>query len=474
MRSKLFTASAALALVALSFTTFAQPTLPSSSLSGDDPDGTFSAFGDAFGAGADTWDDWLFVGSPRETTFRNGADFQDGAVYIYKLDAGGTYVFQQKLTSPGDSTFNGIGFAEGDRFGGGIAAENGRLFISAANDQNFPGLVDPRQGIIDPADPPFRFAGQVHVYELDGGSWDHVQTLTSPNPGSTGAYGARSQASHIAVNSLGTVAAIGELDNFDGGVGRLHTYKRKAGSWHYEQTIEAPAGIDTFGDDLVFVSDKYLVAGANDISDDELSQQGYVFVYQSKGKGGQFFADPVQAIAGPSYDFADCGFGGTFGSQGLDAGGGVVAIADPCFVGLAGVFAGAVSVYSLSEPSILTLEQMIEGDASLLFFGTNSFTARHAIAVSDTGSRILIGSPLSPTGFFEAGSIGADVRVYGFDGTAWTAESNLTTSTPASAIFRTYGDTVFFTDDDTAFVREGNFLDPVIGGLKSQGLFYDL
>ena len=61
-----------------------------------------------------------------------------------------------------------------------------------------------------------------------------------------------------------------------------------------------------------------------------------------------------------------------------------------------------------------------------------------------------------------------------FDGTTWTEESNLTSLTPAVGDLRSFGDTVFFTDDETAFVREGNFLSPIISGLKGQGLFYDL
>ena len=109
-----------------------------------------------------------------------------------------------------------------------------------------------------------------------------------------------------------------------------------------------------------------------------------------------------------------------------------------------------------------------------VFFGANAFGARHAIAVSNTGSRMLIGSPLSPTGFFVAASAGADIRVYAFDGVGWTNESNLTSFTSTAADRRSLGDTVFFIDDETAFVREGNFLDPVVSGRKGQGLFCDL
>ncbi len=452
-----------------------QTTITSSgSLTGDDPDGTFSAFGDAFAAAADAWEDWLFVGTPRETTFRDGFDQQDGAVYIYRKDPGGGYAFSQKLTMPGSSGLAFGGSPVGDRFGGGIAAAGGWLFVSATNDQDFPGLTDPREDPDNIGDPPFLFAGQVHVYEQHGNTWEFVQTLISPEPGSFGAFGNRTQANHVTLDSKGKTAVIGELNNFDGGIGRLHTYRVKGGSWEYVQTIDPVTGIDSFGDNVVFASDKYLVAGGSDFSDDETTVQGHIFVYQSQGSSGKFFAAPKQTIAGPVVAFADCGFLG-FGEDGLDAAGGVVAVADPCATGTAGAFAGAVSVYRLGGGTVpLTLEQTIEGDEPDLFFGGNVFEARHTLAVSPSGERILIGSPVSPLGFFDEGAVGADVRVYANDGSGWAYESNLTTSTPASAIFRSFGDAVFFADDETAFVREGNFIDPFVTGLKGQGLFYDL
>ena len=417
----------------------------------------------------------MFVGAPRETTFRDSFDFQDGAVYIYRQDASGAYVFSQKLTMPGSSV------VFGDRFGGGIAAAGGWLFVGAVNDQDFPGLVDPREDIDFPG--PFVFAGQVHVYKLNSGTWNFVQTLTAPEPKSRGNFGTRSQASHIALDSRGKVAVIGELDNFVGGVGQLHTYRLRRGTWKYRQTIEAPfPAIDTFGDDLVFASDEYLVAGAGDRSDDEVTVQGYVFVYQAReDRSGKFFAAPRQTIAGPVIEIDDCPlarFGG-FGRAGLDASLNVVAVADPCITGPAGAFAGAISVYRLGgddddESAPLALDATIEGDAPDLFLGGNSIGSRHAVAVSESGGCILAGAPTSPNGFSAFDSTGADVRVYVSDGAGWMNAANLTTPTPPATTFRSFGDTVFFADNETAFVREGNIIDPVVTGRKSQVLFYDL
>jgi hypothetical protein len=466
-------AFALIAVFALPTVVAAQPVLlPSASLAGDDPDGTLTIFGDAYGVAATTWEDWLFVGAPRETAMRGGVEEQDGAVYAYRK-VGGAWIFQQKLTIPGSA----IQF--GDRFGGGIEAAGGWLMVGAANDQDFPGLVDPRAGIDFPD--PFTFAGQVQVFRYNGSSWDFVQTLKAPEPKSSGSFGTRTQASHIAINSKGKVAVIGELNNFEGddeigsGVGKLHTYRLKKGSWQYVQALDAPAGIDSFGDDLVFVNDKYLVAGGIDFSDDGLTAAGYVFVYESKGNSGKFFAVPKQTIAGPVTNIADCPIVGTnsFGAAGLDAGGGVVAVGDGCASGAAGAFTGAVSIYRLSGgPVPLAFEQTIEGDEPDLFMGANTFGARHAVAVSESGGRILAGAPLSSDiSIFDDG---ADVRVFAFDGASWGEESNLTSSTPATGDFRSFGDAVFFLDNEAALIREGNFLSPFITGLKSQGLIYDL
>jgi hypothetical protein len=467
--------------MALASVVWAQPVIHSaSSLSGDDPDGNvFSGGGDAYGAGADTWGDWLFVGAPREE-FR-GDFFHDGAVYIYRRGAGGDYVFAQKLTMPGSSVLFG------DRFGSGIEAAGGWLFVGAPNDQDFPGLVDPREGI-DPDNPqPFLFAGQVHVYRLQGDAWVYAQTLTSPDPGTYGSFGARTQSSHIALDSKGKTVVIGQVigqqNNFAGGKGQLHSFRLKNGAWELVQTIEVPSPeIDIFGDGLVFASDKYLVAGGRDFFDDEPSAQGYIFVYQAIGSSGKFFELPAQVIAGPVISFDDCFFGGAFGDDGLDAAGGVVAVADPCTTGVAGPLAGSVSIYRVTGSGPLVFEATIEGEESDLILGTNFLGSRHTLAVSDSGGRILVGSPLPPlagdpplTGHpSEMTFAGVDVRVYAFDGSSWFEESNLTSPTPANTILRQFGDTVFFLDDETAFVREANFLDLGPFGLKSQGLLYDL
>lgn len=460
-----------LLLVMLPVLASAQPVLtPDYSLSGDHPDGTPSLFGDAYGSAAASWKDWLFVGAPRETVLRDGFEAQDGAVYIYE-NRDGAYLLRQKLTMPGSSG------TSGDRFGGGIASAGGWLFVGASNDQDFPGLVDPRQGISYDS-PPFYFAGQVHVYELIYGNWEFAQTLIAPVPGSQGSFGTRTGASNIALKDNGKVAVIGELHNYPAGVGQLHTYRVKDGAWQYVMTIDAPLeNLHSFGDDLVFASNRYLVAGGFISPEPWTEGQGVVFVYKSIFNSGYFETSPRQTIAGPVVNFDDCWIAGTqgFGVSGLDASGGTVVVADPCATGVAGPLAGNLSVFRLERGATpLVLEATIEGDLPDMTLGASFTGSRHAVAVSESGSRILAGAPMWPLGYPDYGSIGADVRLYVHDGTGWTNEAWLTTLTPDTAIIRAFGDSVYFTDDETAFAREGNLIDPYETGLKGQGLFYVL
>jgi hypothetical protein len=448
--------------------------------------GTATVLGNAFGASADTWGDWLFVGAPRETTLRDGFDQQDGAVYIYAKDPDAVqqwYYFQEKLTRPGNS---GLGMGTepyGDRFGSGIAAAGGWLFVAAVNDQDFPGLIDPRQGLIHPDDPAFQFAGKVHVYSLNDRTWEFRQTLTPPAPGTNGSFGSRTQASHIALDSKGEVAIIGELNNFTGGVGQLHVYVLKKGSWKYKYSIGAPfPEIDTFGDDLVFASDQYLIAGGSDTSDGGLTSQGFIFVFAAKDakKPGKFYEFPVQTIAGPVVATADCPANRGFGRDGLDAAGGVVVVADPCVSVAAGDFAGAAMVYRvIAGPAPLVLDAIIDGNDENLYSGANFWGSRNAVAVSDSGERILIGSPLSPNGSLGSGGWvgdGVDVRVFRYLEGVWTEKVNLTTPTePGLGYARGFGDTVFFASDVTALARQNNVrLVRVSQQWKGAVLFYSL
>jgi hypothetical protein len=472
MKSLIRAALAAFLLSVAPFSVIAQPTITDSgSISGDDADGTNTLFGDAYGAAFATIKDWVFVGAPRETTFRDGSDKQDGAVYIYRRNANGDFDFEQKLTRPGNSVY------PGDRFGSGIDAAGNWLFVAAANDQDFPGLVDPREGLFDPSDPPFLFAGQVHVYQLNKmtDEWVYKTTLTSPIPRSWGQFGARTQESHIALNEKATIALIGELHNYPGGLGELHSYYRdKNDQWEYVETIPAPSPeLTSFGDSVVSLGNGLFLAGgiSTDLSTEV--QQSH-FVFKTKGKSGQFNSLPVQTISGPIYDWPDCFYAD--GTTGIDAGGDAVVIADPCFTGTAGNFSGVVNIYRIGNGKTpLMFETAIEGDESDLYFGSNFFSSRFAVAMNSQGDGLIIGSPLSPSGGGNLdGDAGADVRYWTYDNVTglWSHTANLTSAVVAD--FRMFGDTVWFADDGTVLARHNNIIDPYITGLKGDLTIFDV
>ena len=458
-------ALAAIAGMAAPGPAFAQaPLLPDATLAGDDPDGTLTAFGDAFAASGDSWGDWLFLGAPRETAERDGAEFRDGAVYIYKRGEDGDYAFVQKLTMPGSAP------AGGDAFGAGVDAASGWLFIAAANDVDFDGQTDPNNQA-------FRFAGQVHVYELVGSSWEFSQTLISPTPKGFGAFGARTQSSNIALRDDAKIAVIGEANNFPGATGQLHSYRLDDElGWVYVQTLDAPLGVanERFGDDLVFLDRKYLLAGGlNPVS--AMEGQGYVSVFQAKGASGQFFATPNQIVYGEVFNPSTCPIGPDylFGSTGFDSRGGTTVVAEPCASGSSGPFVGKLSIFGTANGSSpLQLETEIYGDDPGSFLGGNIFSSVASVSVSESGDRFLAGSPLADG--MPPVPDGGPVYLFGDGPGGWELETTLTTDTPAVGAFRGYGDTVLFVGDDTAVVRENNYLQPIETGLKGRALIYDL
>lgn len=478
-------ASGLAAFWSLAAIALAQPViLPSDGLGGDDPDGTPSPFGDAYGSAIERWKEWLFVGAPRETALRAGAPHQDGAVYVYRFGrALGKYLRSQKIARPGTSAAGSYG----DRFGGAIAVNGGWALIGVSNDQDFPGLADPRPGIGAPGEPPFTFAGKVIVYRLDpaSGVWTETQTLTAPEPGSYGQFGARTQATHIALGQKARVAVIGEQMNFEGGIGRFHTYYLAGRTWRYRQTIHAPTPrLGEFGEGIVFADERHIVVGGQDIeAGDGDDFQGHAFVYRRSASPGGFQPLPVQTIAGAVVAEADpenpicASQTNAYGEAGLAAAAGRVAIAEPCWTTAAGAFASRIDVYKVAAAAAapLTLEQALAGFPANSFAGSNNFGSRTALSLSEDGNRLLIGSPRAPAGGLNhPGQAGTDVLLYRRDpALGWVHEASL--AAPAAATGRQFGDAVLFLDGNRAVVREGNFLDPVVGGArKGRLLIYDL
>ena len=69
---------------------------------------------------------------------------------------------------------------------------------------------------------------------------------------------------------------------------------------------------------------------------------------------------------------------------------------------------GRITVYRLDKGA-LGVEQVIEGDVPNLFLGANFFGSADAVAVNSQGTRILAGSPASPSGTLDGFADGGEV-----------------------------------------------------------------
>lgn len=476
---KLAVATAMATLLATPFAVGQTTLTPDSSVTGD-ATGTPGAFADAYGVSLAEWRGWVAVGAPREQALRDGVMSPDGAVYIYRRDSNGDLVLQQKIQPEGTSVLNGFG----DRFGGAVEIENGWMMIGAANRQDFPAdLVDPNP---TPGVEPFRFAGQVLVYKLNKktDTWEFTQTLDSPAPQTLGQFGTRTQAGKITIQSNAQVAVIGELNNFAGGIGEAQVYRRRGNTWSFVQTIAAPDGQTGFADDLLFLENNggngkqhILIGGAN-LNTDAGEFQGIVSMYRQTGNGS-FTADPVQQIFGPVYDSADCGISFGFGTSGIDASGGTVAVADPCHSAISGAndFTGAVTVYDYSPGGDTPLSEsaFLELDESFLLGGANFFGSRFSIALNSKGDGLLVGTPNFPGPGVSVIRPGDDVRYFTFDpNSGWSIEAFLTSDVPDTALARAFGQSVYFLDDSTAVARHNNTIDPFAGLLDGNLVFFDV
>ena len=123
-------------------TVYAQTAVLNSTISGAlQPGGDF--FGDH--VTADT--NWIIVGAPREDVDLDGdgvinpalGELDTGAIYIFQRTAAGPVLFQRIV---GEAN-NVVAVTPGDRFGAGVILLGDTLMVGVANDDNFPGLVDP-------------------------------------------------------------------------------------------------------------------------------------------------------------------------------------------------------------------------------------------------------------------------------------------------------------------------------------------
>lgn len=432
----------------------AQPVLsPSAALSGDGPANQV----DAFGASIASDQNWLFIGAPRERSARNK---QDGAVYIYRRQSNGGYQQVQKLsgtqTAVPDST------ARGDFFGSGIAVSNGWLFVGIANNQDFPGMTDPRGGT-----PPFAFAGKVFVFRLNAAAskWEFKQALISPQPGQNGAFGARSVSNHIAIGDNADMVVIGEpMNNLTNETSRMHVFARQGETWSLKQSIavatDTPATTPPL--DFVFTADSIVALPSDrfavkvgsetlDANGEPIDFRGEIRVFERKGQ--QLNPVPVQTVPVQTMNASSCQLGtGLIG--GMAAGGNFFAAAQPCMNGVAGAGAGRVDVYAYNRnPNlpVLTPDASFEGLSPQHHLGS-SLGGQESISLDSQGRLMLVAA----TGDIFSGDAGADVLLFRRQGIRpWGSAVRLQPANPAER--SGFGQSVVFGHPSTGLAFVGQF-----------------
>jgi hypothetical protein len=414
-------------------------------------------FFDSFGSHVAADKKWLMIGAPREdidlhNDGLNGAhgDIEVGAVYIYRRTKDGL-VRHQKIQGEGNNVVAGT---SGDRFGAGIVLQEGVMFVGAANDDTFPGYVDPTP---HPAQD-FFFAGQVYVFKYDSrlDEWVLVQKLISDEPNSFGAFGARTDSSHMELFSFGkkqgeaTIALIGEVENATGIPPKLHVFRRKKKSdqWDRIQTVGGPSGVanSSFADSVERIG-KYALVTESFISDPVDPAAVHLYRVDSSGiveVGGALM--PVQTLHAPGgpNDRAVCGSYG-FG-KGMDAANDIVVIADPCN-GTAGVAAGAVHVYSVDNVDdnnpLSLVDTLISPNAVTGgFFGSNFGNGKQTVTTD--GNLIAVGTANISALFGWQDPNQDDVHLYARDPdlTTFTLVDSEPSPEPGIPGFTAYGQSV--------------------------------
>ncbi len=219
--------------------------------------------GDYFGFSVSISGDYLVIGAYGDDD--NGTD--SGAVYIYELQADGTWGNEVKLTA-GDG-------AQDDHFGSSVSMSGDYVIIGAYGD-----------------DDNGNNSGSVYIYGRDAdGNWT-IETKLIASDGAAGdGFG-------YSVAIDGDYAIVGAYEDDDNGTnsGSVYIYERDAdGNWTIETKLTASDGeeYDYFGRSVA-IDGNYAVVGAHG-DDDNGGNSGSVYIYE-RGSDGTW-GNKVKLIA---------------------------------------------------------------------------------------------------------------------------------------------------------------------------------
>lgn len=331
------------------------------------------ANGDFFGGSVSIDGRWAAVGASGNDEKGPGA----GAVYVYRIDGTGRWVFDAKLTASDGQ--------DGDAFGASVSISGGVVAIGATGD-----------------DDDGTFAGAAYVFTRSASGWTQQAKLHSSTPNAYGVFGG-------AVALRGGTLAVGSRGD-DGRAyhaGAVFVFEALGAAWSEQAKLTALDG--GLGDQLgtfIGVSGDSIVASAP--ADGPGS--AYVFV-----RGGTVWSQQAKLVA------SDAASGDAFGNLSASISGDSVVVgaegddgASPD-TGAAYVFTRTAGVWSEQAKLVASDPQQGTG------FG------RTAVVQVD---RILVGAYFRPR-FVDRGS------VYVFDrtGSSWNQSAIIIPSDPRGHMF---------------------------------------
>ena len=278
--------------------------------------------------------------------------------------------------SPIGDDINGEAF--GDNFGVSVAmsADGNRIAIGALYNTNS--------------------AGHVRVYSWNGTAWTQTGTdIDGEADGDQSGYS-------VAMSADGNRIAIGAYDNDGNGsnAGHVRVYSWNGTAWTQTGTdIDGEAAGDWLGYSVAMSTDGNRIAIGGIRNDGSDNNAGHVRVYSWNGTTWTPTGTDIDGEAA----------GDEFGSSvAMSADGNRIAVGAPNNDGT-GDYAGHVRVYSWNGTAWTPTGTDIDGEAAEDWSG-------YAVAMSADGNRIAIGAPLNDGNGTNAGH----VRVYSWNGTAWT------------------------------------------------------
>ena len=194
-----------------------------------------------------------------------------GALHVWKL-SGGSYEKIQTLTDPSGGKYDQLGFSVA------ISSDSKYIVGGATGDDDIS-----------------LNAGALVVFELSGGSYEKIQTLTDPSGGNYDQLG-----SSVAISSDGKYIVGGAIydDDISLNAGALVVFELSGGSYEKIQTLTDPSGgnYDQLGLSVAISSDgKYIVGGAP-LDDDISLNAGALHVW--KLSSGSY--EKIQTLTDPS------------------------------------------------------------------------------------------------------------------------------------------------------------------------------